>query len=68
MGAVVSEIELDEEPSNDLAEDDAGLGRAGRNVAGELDELGHVDIVEREASNFGDELRERSQRDYQRGN
>jgi hypothetical protein len=33
-----------------------------------LDELGHVDIVEREAPNFGDELRERSQRDYQRGN
>jgi hypothetical protein len=33
-----------------------------------LDELGHVDIVQREAPNFGDELREWSQRDYQRGN
>ncbi len=41
------------EPSNELAEDDARLGLVVRDVAGVLDELGHVDLVEREARILG---------------
>ena len=54
---VVSKVELLEEPSNKLAEDDASLGRVVRDIAGVLDKLGKVDLVEREASNLGDDLR-----------
>lgn len=54
---VVSKVELLEEPSNKLAEDDASLGRVVRDVAGVLNKLGEVDLVEREASNLGDDLR-----------
>ncbi len=53
---VVSEIELDEESSNDLAKDDASLGLVIWDVAGVLDELGHVDLVERKALDFRDKL------------
>jgi hypothetical protein len=55
-GTVVAEIELDKESSNDLAEDDASLGCIVRDIAGVLDELGHVDLIESEASNLGDKL------------
>jgi hypothetical protein len=56
-GVVVSKVELLEEPGNKLAEDDASLGRVVRDVAGVLNKLGEVDLVEREASNLGDDLR-----------
>jgi hypothetical protein len=56
-GSVVPEIELNEEPSNDLAEDDTGLRLVVRDVAGVLDELGHVDLIEAETLDLGDKLR-----------
>lgn len=55
--AIVAEVELDVESGNNLAEDDASLGRVIRDISGVLDELGEVEIREREASNFGDKLR-----------
>ena len=55
--AVVSEVELDVEASNNLAEDDARLGRVVRDIAGVLDQLGHVDLGQREAANLGDKLK-----------
>lgn len=54
--AVVTEVELDEEAGDELAEDDAGLACVVGNVAGVLNQLGHVDLVEREALDLGDEL------------
>jgi hypothetical protein len=53
---IVAEVELDKEPSEKLAKNDAGLGLVIWDISGELDELGEVEIVEREASNLGDKL------------
>jgi len=55
--AVVSEVELSEEPDNSPAEEDASLGLVVRNIAGVLDELGEIDLCQREASNLGNKLR-----------
>src|SRR3569833_634216 len=55
-GAVVAEIVLDEETRDDPAENDAGLGLIVRDISCVLDKLGHVDLVEREASDLGNEL------------
>lgn len=54
--AVVPEVELDEEAGDELAEDDAGLAGVVGDVAGVLDQLGHVDLVEGEALDLGEEL------------
>jgi hypothetical protein len=53
---IVAEVELDEEPGEKLAKNDAGLGLVIWDISGKLDELGKVEIVEREASNLGDKL------------
>lgn len=45
------------EPGENLTEDDTTLGLVVRNEAGILNKLGHVDLIEMEASNLGDELR-----------
>lgn len=42
---IVSEVELGEEPSNDLAEYNAGLGGVVKNNPGKLDEMRHIDVV-----------------------
>lgn len=55
--SVVSEVELDEESSNDLTENDASLGRVVWDIACVLDELWEVDLLETEALYLGDELR-----------
>ena len=55
-GAVVAEVELDEEATDELAEDDAGLALVVGDVAGVLDELRHVDVGDVEVSDLGDEL------------
>jgi hypothetical protein len=54
---LVSEEILDEEASAQLTQDDAGLRLVVWDVAGELEELGQVDLVESEALDFGIELR-----------
>lgn len=43
-GAVVPEVELDEEASKNLAEEDAGLGRVVGDVASVLDQLREVEV------------------------
>lgn len=55
--AVVAEVELGEESSDDLAEDDASLRLVVWDVAGVLDELREVDLRESEAFDLGDKLR-----------
>jgi hypothetical protein len=55
-GAVVPQVELDEEAGDDLAEDDAGLRLVVGDVAGVLDQLGEVDVRHVEALDFGHEL------------
>lgn len=45
MRSVVAEVELHEEAGEDPAEEDAGLGLVVWDVAGELQELRHVDLV-----------------------
>lgn len=49
---IVSEVPLDEESANDLAENDTGLGLVVRDVARILDELGHVDLGDVQWANF----------------
>jgi hypothetical protein len=51
--AVVSEIELGDEPRNKLALDDASLGLVVRYVASKLDELSYIDTPKRETPNIG---------------
>ena len=54
---VVSDRVLGDETGSDLAEDHAGLGLVVGDIAGVFDELVHIDVREREASNLGDKLR-----------
>jgi len=54
--SVVSEVELDEKSRKDLAEDDASLRLVVWDVSGVLDELGHANLCEREALDFGYKL------------
>ena len=54
--AVIAEVELRVETSDGPAEDDTGLRLVVRDVSGVLDELGEVDLVERELANTGNEL------------
>lgn len=60
--AVVAEVELDKEAGNELAEYDAGLACVVGNIASVLKQLGHVDLVEREAFDLGHELEGRTQK------
>lgn len=53
---VVPQVELLEETADQLAEDDAGLGGVVGDVAGVLDELREVDLVEGEAVDLGLDL------------
>lgn len=55
--AVVSKINLDEESSEDLAEENTSLAGVVGDVATVLNQLRHVDFPGREASNFRDELK-----------
>lgn len=54
--AVIAEVELRVETSDGPAEEDTGLRLVIRDVSGILDELGEVDLVERELANTGNEL------------
>ena len=54
--AVIAEVELGIETSDGPAEEDTGLRLVVRDVSGVLDELGKVDLVERELANTGNEL------------
>ena len=54
--AVVAKVELREEASDKLTEDDASLGLVVRDITSIDDELRHVDIVGGEFADLGDEL------------
>ena len=51
---------MNEETSDNLAEDYAGLGRIVWDVSGVLDELGEVNLADGEAADLGFELHNRS--------
>lgn len=53
---VVSEIKLDKEAADKLAEDDTSLALVVGDVASKLDELRHVDFGNVEATDLGYEL------------
>lgn len=54
--AVVAKVELREEASDKLTEDDASLGLVVRDITSIGDELRHVDVVGGEFADLGDEL------------
>jgi hypothetical protein len=53
---VVAKVVLHEEARCDLVEDDAGLWLIVWNVSGILDELGEIELGEREVADFRNEL------------
>lgn len=53
---VVAEVELDEETTNQRAEEYASLRRIVRNIARILDELGQVNLVQGVTADLGDKL------------
>lgn len=57
LWTIIPEVELGEEACKNLAENNASLRLVVRDEASVLNELGHVNIISREAPNFGDELK-----------